>query len=168
MRKILLLFLIMFEILTAGQEIGTEIITNSDGTLNYIRNSVFSTIEEDNIEYFKTMLVYNKKDEKIAKWEVHDDYLYIISTTKVYPEDILDKWICMKSPMLPNMSITRPAGMKGTKVIIKMIEDGKIMEQEFPEGIFTTTFSNGTKQISEFVNGEMLTKYYDKNGNLVK
>lgn len=167
MRKILL-FIIMLKLLTAGQEIGTEIVTNPDGTLNYIKNSVFLTIKEDEIEYFKTIIVYNEKDEEIAKWEVHTDDVYIISTSKIYPEDILNKWICMKSPLVPNMSTIRPEGMKGSKVIVKMIENDKIMEQEFPAGKFTTTFSDGTKQITEFIDGEILTKNYDKNGNLIE
>ena len=168
MRKILLLFFTMLKLLTAGQEIGTEIVTNSDGTLNYIKNSVFLTIKEDEIEYLKAITVYNEKDVEIAKWEVHDDYVYIISTSKIYPEDILNKWICMKSPIIPNMSTIRPDGMKGSKVIIKMIEDDKIMVQEFPGGKFTTTFSNGTKRITEFIDGEIITKNYDKNGNLIE
>lgn len=62
MRKILLLFFIILKVLKAGQEIGTEIVTNSDGTLNYIKNSVFLTIKEDEIEYLKAITVYNEKD----------------------------------------------------------------------------------------------------------
>lgn len=167
MRRILL-FLIMINLLIAGQEIGTVVVTNSDGTLNYIRNPVFSTIKEDEIEYFKAMSVYNEKGSEIARWEIHNDYIYMVSITKIYPEDILDKWICLKSSPLPNVSIIRPMGMKGSKVIIKIIEDDRIQEQEFPIGKFTTIFNDGTKRIDELIDGKMITKYYDENGKLIK
>ena len=191
MNKKMITVLFLFIMISFKIHSYPQIIKNKDGTLNYIKDtripSFFEVLSgsEDIGKYYDYMEIYNENNIKIAELKFEKDYSYIKALIPIQPEEILYKKIILREPEgedNPAESFfIRPEGIIKGSLILRVInkssnivegdlftEAGEIVDFEYPANRVTSIYTDGRKNNSEFKDGKIITKYYDKNGNLVK
>lgn len=191
MKRILIIFLLLTVIIIGENPAKKieypKIITNKDGTLNYIKDtkipSFFKPISgsEDMTNYYGNMEIYNENNIKIAVLKFEKDFSYIKALIPIYPEEILYKKIILKELNADN-TITesffiRPEGIMKGGIIMRNInkslvvegdlftEEGEIIDFEYPSKRTISTYTDGRKVITELEDGKMITKMYNSDGS---